>query len=52
MKKNDENLHFQINDDWWQLNDAMLSQVVIMTIGDGMALLITVQNDDDDDARR
>ena len=32
-------------------NNAMSSQVVVMTIGDRMALLITVQNDNDDDAR-
>ena len=40
-----KNHHFQIND------DAMSTQVVIMTICDGMALLITVQNDDDYEAR-
>ena len=31
--------------------DAMSSRVIIMTIGDGTVLLITVQNDDEDDAR-
>ena len=32
-------------------NDAILSPVIIMTIGDGMALCITSLNDNDHDAR-
>ena len=33
------------------LNYAIPTPVVIMTVGDGMALLIIVQNDNDDNAR-
>ena len=32
--------------------DSMIVLVKIMTIGDGMALLITAKNDDENDTRR